>query len=190
MERRGRRASSARGSSRARRARAGTTRREKAIGCHNGSRENIVVGMTDDGRRRARRRRGETASDRPAARAVSSPSPAERARSSRGIGGRTGANLATEGGQLAGAAAQKRRPADGIRAGDARGGGGLLARARGGGADARAREDGRRQGCHVQDARRVGGRALDECANREGKSAGFEQRQRGLSLKIGGKIIL
>lgn len=89
-----------------------------------------------------------------------------------GIGRRTGANLATEGGQLAGAAAQKRRPADGIRAGDARGGGGLLSRARGGVADARTRENGRRQGCHVRNARRVDGRARWMCCQSSGEKRG------------------
>ena len=107
-----------------------------------------------------------------------------------GIGRRTGANLATEGGQLAGAAAQKRRPADGIRAGDARGGGGLLSRARGGVADARTRENGRRQGCHVRNARRVDGRARWMCCQSSGEKRVDLNKVNTRCLKIGGKITL
>ena len=108
----GSRASSPRGSSGSR-ARGRAPRKSDRV--HNGSRENIVVGhpTTGDAARvddAARRR----ATDPRHAGYRHPRQPRGRVR--RGIGRRTGANLATEGGQLAGAAAQKRRPADGIRA--------------------------------------------------------------------------
>ena len=157
---------------------------------HNGSRENIVVGHPDDGRRRARRRRGETTSDRPAARGISSPSPTARARSSGvSVGGRA-RTLRPRGDSWPAPRPRNVVQRMGIRAGDARGGGGLLSRARGGVADARTRENGRRQGCHVRNARRVDGRARWMCCQSSGEKRGDLNKEATRCIKIGGKITL